>query len=179
MSDDPVVDRLLAVARADPRVRAVVLSGSCADPAAPVDRWSDHDVVFVVLDVAPYRADPTWVDVFGERAIVQRPDAMPGAPRRDDGGEAWLMLFEDGSRIDLTLVPVEAMTSFRHDGPARVLVDHDGVVPAPPPSGAPHHVPGPPAAAVFAARCRPKRGRASRLPTRAPTPRRRGPRWTR
>lgn len=47
MSDDPVLDRILAVALADPRVRAVVLSGSRADPAAPADRWRDDDVVFV------------------------------------------------------------------------------------------------------------------------------------
>ena len=76
MSDDPVLARILAVARADPWVLAVVLSGSRADPAAPADRWRDHDVVFVVRDVAPYRADPDWVDVFGERTILQRPDAM-------------------------------------------------------------------------------------------------------
>lgn len=153
MTDDPVLARILDVARADPRVRAVVLSGSRADPEAPADRWRDHDVVFVVRDVAPYRAEPDWVDAFGERTILQRPDAMLGAPPRADGGEAWLMLFEDGSRIDLTLVPVAAMASFEHDGPAQVLVDLDGVVPPPPPPDAPHFVPDPPTAAAFADVC--------------------------
>lgn len=151
--DDEVLARVLAIARADPRVRAVILAGSRADPAAPADAWQDHDVTFVVRDVAPFRADPTWIDVFGERAILQRPDAMFGAPPRDDGGEAYLMLFVDGSRIDLTLLPVEAMASFRHDGPAEVLFDLDGVVPSPPPHDEPAFVPAPPTVAAFADVC--------------------------
>lgn len=150
---DALLDRVLEVARADPRVRAAVLSGSRADPAAPVDVWSDVDVAFVVRDVAPFRADPAWIDVFGERAILQRPDAMVGARPRTDGGETYLMLFVDGSRIDLTLLPVDAMAAFRHDGPAEVLFDRDGVVPPPPPNDAPYHVPDPPTAAAFVDVC--------------------------
>jgi aminoglycoside 6-adenylyltransferase len=153
VTDDPLLARVLAVARADPRVRAVLLGGSRADPAAPADRWRDHDVVFVARDVAPFRVDPAWVDVFGERAILQRPDAMLGAPPRADGGEAWLMLFVDGSRLDLTLLPVAAMAGYAHDGPTQVLVDLDGVVPPPPPADVPHHVPDPPTAAAFADTC--------------------------
>lgn len=144
---------MLDVARADSRVRAVVLSGSRADPGARTDAWSDVDVVFVVRDVAPFRADPAWIEAFGERAILQRPDAMLGAPPRADGGETYLMLFVDGSRIDLTLLPVGAMATYRHDGPAEVLFDRDGVVPAPPPPDAPHHVPDPPTAPAFAEVC--------------------------
>ncbi len=153
MTDDPVLARILAIARADPRVRAVVLSGSRADPEAPADRWRDHDLVFVVRDVAPYRDDPTWIDAFGERTILQRPDAMVDAPPRTDGGDTWLMLFEDGSRIDLTLLPVAAMGTYRHDGPAQVLLDLDGRVPPPPPTDAPHFVPEPSSEAAFADAC--------------------------
>jgi len=150
--DEALLDRVLSVARADPRVRAAVLTGSRADPAAPTDEWSDVDVVFVVRDVAPFRAEPAWIDVFGERAIVQRPDGMFGAPLRSDGGEAYLMLFLDGSRIDLTLLPVAAMAAFHHDGPAQVLLDRDGAVPPLPPDAL-HHIPGPPTATAFADVC--------------------------
>lgn len=155
MSDDPVLDRILAVVRGDPRVRAVILSGSRADPAAIADRWRDHDLVFVVHDVAPFRADPSWVDVFGERTILQRPDVMAGAPPKQAGrgGDTWLMLFEDDSRIDLTLRTVAEMASYRHAGPTRVLVDLDGVVPPPPPADAPSFVPDAPTAASFADVC--------------------------
>ncbi len=150
MTDDPALARILAIAHADPRVRAVILSGSRADPDARADRWQDHDLVFVVRDVAPFRADPTWVDVFGERTILQRPGA-PFAPGR--GGDTWLMLFEDDTRIDLTLRTVAEMATYRHAGPTRVLVDLDGVVPPSPAPDAPHFVPEPPTAAAFGDVC--------------------------
>jgi hypothetical protein len=69
--------------------------------------------------------DPAWVDVFGERTILQRPDLMGDAPPPEPGrgGDTWLMLFEDGSRIDLTLRTVAEMASYRPAGPTRVLVD--------------------------------------------------------
>ncbi|MFO7546900.1 MAG: aminoglycoside 6-adenylyltransferase [Trueperaceae bacterium] len=152
-SGDEVVADVLAIARADPRVRAVILSGSRADPAAPVDEWQDVDVAFVVRDMASFRADPTWIDVFGERAILQRPDDMVGAPPRTDGGETYLMLFVDGSRIDLTLLPVEGMDAFEHDGPAEVLFDLNALVPPPPPRDRAYFVPAPPTAADFADVC--------------------------
>jgi hypothetical protein len=127
-SDREVLDLILETARSDPRVRAVILSGSRADASAPRDDLQDFDVVFVVTDTASYRDDRGWISVFGEAAIVQFPDAMQDAPGRDDGGWAILMQFIDGTRIDLTLLPVEAMARFRHDGPALVLYDLDGVV---------------------------------------------------
>lgn len=152
-TDDDVLDTILATARTDERVRAVVLSGSRADPSVPADDLRDFDVVYVVTDVPALRDERGWLEAFGEPAIVQTPDAMGGAPAREDGGFAFLMQFTDGHRIDLTLLPVDAMSGFRHDGPAIVLHDPDGIVPAPPPPDAPHHVPEPPTPGAFADAC--------------------------
>ena len=152
-SDDDVLGLILAIARADERVRAVILSGSRADPHAPSDALRDFDVVFVVRDVESFRDDHAWFRAFGETAIVQHPDAMSDAPPRADGGFAILMQFTDGHRIDLTLLPLGAMARFRHDGPAIVPYDPDGVVPPPPPAAAPHHVPAPPTPRAFAEVC--------------------------
>ncbi len=151
--DADVLDLILATARADPRVRAVILSGSRADVAVAPDALQDFDVVYVVEEIAPFRDDPHWWRLFGEPAIVQFPDAMLGAPPRADGGFAILMQFVDGHRIDLTLLPVVSMPDFEHDGPALVLHDPDGLVPPPAPAGAPHHLPEPPTAASFADVC--------------------------
>ncbi len=148
-----MLDLILETARADPRVRAVILSGSRADEALEPDALQDFDVVYVVEEVAPFRDDPHWWRVFGEPAIVQFPDAMLGAPPSPDGSFAILMQFVDGHRIDLTLLPVVSMADFEHDGPALVLHDPDGLVPPPAPAGAPHHLPEPPTAASFADVC--------------------------
>ncbi len=152
-TDDDVLASILATARGDARVRAVVLSGSRADPAAPADGLRDFDIVYVVTDVPALRDRRAWLEAFGETAIVQTPDAMGGEPPRADGGFAFLMQFTDGHRIDLTLLPVAAMSGFRHDGPAVVLHDPDGLVPAPPPADAPHHVPASPTPGAFADAC--------------------------
>ena len=82
--DDDVLATILDTARGDPRVRAVVLSGSRADPAAPPDDLRDFDVVYVVTDVAALRDERGWLGAFGETAIVQTPDAMGGTPARED-----------------------------------------------------------------------------------------------
>ena len=152
-SDREVLDLILTTARGDPRVRAVVLSGSRADPAAAADDLRDFDVVYVVTDVPALRDDRAWLRAFGEPAIVQTPDAMSGAPSRDDGSFAFLMQFTDGHRIDLTLLPVAVMAGFWHDGPAVVLHDPDGLLPPPPPADAPHHLPDPPTPEAFADAC--------------------------
>jgi len=151
--DQDVLDQILGVARDDPRVRAAILSGSRADPDIAADALQDFDVVFVVDEVAPFRADPGWWRVFGEPAIVQFPDAMLGAPPRADGGFAILMQFVDGHRLDLTLLPLRAMAGFVHDGPAVVLHDPEGLVPPAPPPGATHHLPEAPSRAAFADVC--------------------------
>ena len=152
-SDREMLELILATARADARVRAVILSGSRADPFVAPDALQDFDVVFVVDEVAPFRADLGWTRIFGEPAIVQLPDEMLGAPPRADGGVAVLMQFIDGHRIDLTLLPASAMTGFEHDGPSTVLYDPAGLVPLPPPPEAPHHLPEPPTRQAFADVC--------------------------
>lgn len=152
-SDRDVLDLILETARADPRVRAVILSGSRADETVAPDALQDFDVVYVVEEVAPFRDDPSWWRVFGEPAIVQLPDAMLAAPPRADGCFAILLQFVDEHRIDLTLLPVSTMADFEHDGPALVLYDPDGVVPPAPPPGEPHHLPEVPTREAFADVC--------------------------
>ena len=52
-----------------------------------------------------FLADHSWIDVFGERLMLQMPETM-----RDplgDGRFTYLILLADGNRIDLTLVPAE------------------------------------------------------------------------
>ena len=65
---------ILGVAERDARVRAVFMNGSRANPNAPRDIFQDYDIVYVVEETASFRAQPGWVDVFGERLVMQTPD---------------------------------------------------------------------------------------------------------
>ena len=73
------------------------MSGSRTDTRAPKDEFQDYDVVYVVDDLDNLTSDLAWLDRFGTRIIEQH--NVLGNRR------LYLMLFEDGNRIDLTLCP--------------------------------------------------------------------------
>ena len=75
---------ILNVAGQDARVRAVFMNGSRANPNAPRDIFQDYDIVYVVEETASFRAQPGWVDVFGERLVMQTPDEMDHAAGQPD-----------------------------------------------------------------------------------------------
>ena len=79
------------------QVDAVALSGSRTDTKALKDEFQDYDVVYVVDDLDNLTNDLSWLDQFGKRIIEQ--EVTLGYRR------LYLMLFEDGNRLDLTLCP--------------------------------------------------------------------------
>jgi len=79
------------------QIEAVAMSGSRTDTKAPKDEFQDYDVVYVVDDLDNLTSDLAWLDRFGTRIIEQH--NVLGNRR------LYLMLFEDGNRIDLTLCP--------------------------------------------------------------------------
>ncbi len=81
------------------QVAAVAMSGSRTNSQAPQDEFQDYDVVYVVENLDELITDLSWLDQFGKRIIEQE----VGLGQR----RLYLMLFEDGNRIDLTLCPKE------------------------------------------------------------------------
>ena len=79
------------------QVNAVAISGSRIDTKAPKDEFQDYDLVYVVDDINNLTSDLSWLNQFGKRIIEQ--EVTLGHRR------LYLMLFEDGNRIDLTLCP--------------------------------------------------------------------------
>ncbi len=79
------------------QIDAVAMSGSRTNSQASKDEFQDYDVVYVVDDLENLTSDLAWLDQFGNRLIEQY--NVLGHRR------LYLMLFEDGNRIDLTLCP--------------------------------------------------------------------------
>ena len=79
------------------QVDAVSMSGSRTNSQVPKDEFQDYDVVYVVDDLDTLTSNLAWLDQFGTRIIEQH--NVQGNRR------LYLMLFEDGNRIDLTLCP--------------------------------------------------------------------------
>ena len=81
------------------QVEAVALSGSRTTPDSLKDEFQDFVVVYIVENLEDLISDLSWLDQFGMRLIEQQ--NVLGHRR------LYLMLFEDGNRIDLTLCPKE------------------------------------------------------------------------
>lgn len=128
-------DMILDFARQDERIRVVAMNGSRANPNAPRDSFQDYDIVYVVTEMASYLADDAWLEVFGRRVIMQKPEGMELFPPDGKPRFSYLMLYEDGNRIDLSLMPLEELGNYlKEDSMLRVLLDKDGRVPALPES---------------------------------------------
>src|SRR5215218_2620935 len=109
MSDTPnrsdeqaIIDRLVQWGQQQPLVRALLLTSSRANPAAPVDVLSDYDLIVVVTDIQPYLADETWLEDFGELLVVYRDPV-----RFTYGCETFTRVthYQDGTKIDYSFWP--------------------------------------------------------------------------
>lgn len=95
-TETEMLDLILQTAKTI-QVEVVAMSGSRTDTTAPKDEFQDYDMVYVVDDLDNLTSDLSWLDQFGTRIIEQ--EVILGHRR------LYLMLFEDGNRIDLTLCP--------------------------------------------------------------------------
>ncbi len=122
---------ILDVAEKDERIRGVVLNGSRANPNALRDQFMDYDIVYYVDDFESFPKDNQWIDVFGKRFLMQTTEDF--IFHKDDRSNVyvWLMLFEDGNRIDLTIKDVSKMVrdvTVDSDGLALLWLDKDNRV---------------------------------------------------
>jgi aminoglycoside 6-adenylyltransferase len=151
-SDQEMLDLILAIARDDERIRAVIMNGSHANPEAPRDFFQDFDIVYVVEDMDSFKQTPGWIERFGKLMILQLPDDMGDHPEHGDR-YAYLMQFADGNRIDLTLYPVEKVDQLARDSLSVLLLDKDGIIKPFPPSNESDYLAEPPTPKTFADCC--------------------------
>ena len=118
-TESEMLDLILQTAKTL-KVDAVALSGSRTNDQAPKDEFQDYDVVYLVENFEELISDLSWLDQFGNRLIEQH--KILGNRR------LYLMLFEDGNRIDLTLCAKEHMKEWVDSEAAyTVLVDEKGL----------------------------------------------------
>lgn len=102
------------------QVEAIAMSGSRTNPKALKDEFQDYDVVYVVENLDELITDLSWLDQFGKRIIEQE----VGLGQR----RLYLMLFEDGNRIDLTLCPKQQIQEWvDSEADYTVLKDEKGL----------------------------------------------------
>ncbi len=152
-SEKEMYSLILDAARTDNRVRTVILDGSRANPDAPRDLFQDFDIMYLVTDIESFKRTPEWIDVFGERIILQLPDDMGDPPAEDWGGYAYLIQLADGNRIDLSLFPAAKAGCIKRDSMRKVLLDKDGIVEESTIADPGAYLPHPPTVKEFADAC--------------------------
>lgn len=123
--DSPLLARVIAWARADPNVRALVMTGSRARSGATVDRFSDHDLEVVAADPAPLVAASRWLDDLGDLWVCLPLSEDQPYPTR-------LAIYAEG-RADFTVCGPERIAEMHrgldplYERGYRVLLDKDGL----------------------------------------------------
>lgn len=132
-NSDEMTKLFLEFAREDDRIRLVTLEGSRTNGNISRDKWQDHDISYFVTDMTSFQQNDEWLDQFGPRLMMQKPEAMELFPPELGNWFSYLILFADGNKLDLTLIPLEETEQYfaDQDGLVQVLLDKDGRVDEP------------------------------------------------
>jgi aminoglycoside 6-adenylyltransferase len=134
-NEKEMMDLILDTAKNDERIRAVIMNGSRTNPNAKKDIFQDYDIVYIVKDIDSFTSDHSWVNIFGERIMMQMPENKVLPPADNNGHFIYLMQFKDGNRIDLTLIPLEKTDELiGSDSLSILLLDKDDIIGSFPPS---------------------------------------------
>lgn len=124
---ESIREKVLRLANSDERIRAILLNGSRANPNIKPDRFQDYDLVFIVKEFDSFIKERKWLDSLGKIILQQLPDEMELGYEPKDSF-TFLMIFEDQTRIDLTLFPFEKVkTGYIVDSLTRVWLDKDAL----------------------------------------------------
>lgn len=128
---ETVEKELMQFVKMNPSIRIYAMEGSRMNSEIEVDDYQDFDVTFFVKSMDAFINDESWLDYFGPRLILQKPEAMTLYPPSEEGF-SYLMLFEDGNKIDLTLMPLEKFQYYLDNEPlATVILDKDQILSRP------------------------------------------------
>jgi aminoglycoside 6-adenylyltransferase len=127
-----IINKLLDWANRKSDIRAMLLTSSRTNPKAPLDEFSDYDVIVVVKDIKAYLDDESWLEEYGKVLVLYRD---PVEIRY--GFERFIRVtqYESGLKIDFTFWPLGLMKHVAEmtelpdyiDDGYKVLLDKDGL----------------------------------------------------
>lgn len=119
-----LLELIMNKAEADERIRAVTLNGSRAGKDALVDQYSDFDIAYFVTDVREFTKDKDWITYFGEILIVQYSMDWYSNPYDYSSKDTFVYLiqFEDGNRIDLSVVDISNMEKEKENKEPKIIL---------------------------------------------------------
>lgn len=125
---DDMMKLIMDKAINDERIRAVTMEGSRVNKNSVRDKYSDFDICYYVTNIREFTKDRNWIEYFGKTIIVQCPCDRYDDPYDYNGYErfTYLMQFEDGNRLDLTLIDISKIADeLENDEPRVILLNKD------------------------------------------------------
>ena len=127
-TEKEIYDLVLNFAFQDERIRIVTLEGSRTNINIIPDDFQDYDITFFVIDMGEFLKSDDWLSVFGNRIMMQKPEDMELFPP-EEKGFSYIMLFDDGVKIDLTLLPVSMLEEYlTRDKLVKIMLDKDNMI---------------------------------------------------
>jgi aminoglycoside 6-adenylyltransferase len=153
-TEEEMLQLVVGFARADERIRVVLMNGSRANPNAPKDPFQDYDIANFVTDVEPYKIEQNVLPHFGDAIVVEQPNFGPWPPADADGSyHNYNMQFLDGNRIDLSFYRLEVLEKHAKDSLTSVLLDKDNRLPSLAPANESSYFLAPPSASDYSGCC--------------------------
>lgn len=135
-NEKEMMNLIVGYAKKDSRVLAAYLKGSRTNPLVPKDIYRDYDVMYVVKETQSFMMDTAWMETFGKVILKQEQDCdfgygdQFGLRNHFEQLYSWLLLFEDGNRIDIGVETVSHMQqSCQNNKLFLPLLDKTGCLP--------------------------------------------------
>src|SRR5699024_9252658 len=111
----------------DDTIRLSVLEASRTNKNIPKDEFQAYDISFFVTNMESYKKDDLWLEVLGDLIFIQKPEDMDLFLSELGNWFSYIMYFNDGIKIDLTLIPLNELDDYlsNSDGLVEILIDKD------------------------------------------------------
>ncbi|MFD0679214.1 MULTISPECIES: aminoglycoside 6-adenylyltransferase [unclassified Paenibacillus] len=129
-NEKEMMNMLVDFAMNDNRIRLVTLEGSRTNKNIIPDTYQDFDISYFVTDMDSFKENDQWLHIFGSRSMMQKPEDMELFPSELGNWFSYIILFEDGNKLDLTLIPINEVEDYFTDcdGLVEVLLDKDALM---------------------------------------------------
>lgn len=108
-------------------IRVFAMNGSRVNVNIPPDGYRDYDVVFFTDDVGKYKQDASFLSHFGDVLMVTEPEADGPNLYPDGNGYTYLVLYQDGNRIDFQIMALSLLERYlSSDSLTQIIADKDG-----------------------------------------------------